>query len=47
VATLGYAGLLLGPPVVGVAADVLGLRGALGLLVVAAGVLAAARLRAP
>ncbi len=47
VATLGYAGLLLGPPVIGVAADVLGLRGALGLLVVAAGVLALARLRAP
>ena len=47
VATLGYGGLLLGPPVVGVAADLLGLRGALGLLVLAAGVLAAARLRAP
>ena len=45
VATLGYAGLLLGPPMVGAVSDVVGLRGALGLLVVAAGVLAAARLR--
>ncbi len=45
VATLGYAGLLLGPPLIGVAADLIGLRAALGLLILAAGVLASARLR--
>ncbi len=45
VATLGYAGLLLGPPMIGVAADLIGLRPALGLLILAAGVLASARLR--
>ena len=44
-ATMGYAGLLLGPPVIGAAADAVGLRAALGLLIVAAGVLASARLR--
>ena len=44
-ATLGYAGLLLGPPVVGAVSDVVGLRGALGLLVLSAGVLASTRLR--
>ena len=43
-ATLGYAGLLLGPPLVGAVSDVVGLREALGLLVLAAGVLAAGRL---
>ena len=35
VATLGYAGMLLGPPVIGVLADYLGLRLALGVLVAA------------
>jgi predicted MFS family arabinose efflux permease len=35
VATLGYAGMLLGPPVIGVLADHLGLRLALGVLVAA------------
>jgi len=44
-ATLGYAGLLLGPPMVGAVSDVVGLRGALGLLVLSAVVLAVARLR--
>jgi MFS family permease len=35
VATLGYAGMLLGPPVIGFLADQFGLRAALGLLVAA------------
>ncbi len=45
VATLGYAGLLLGPPVIGAASDIVGLRWALVLLIASAGVLATARLR--
>lgn len=45
VATLGYAGLLLGPPVIGAAADVVGLRGAMGVLIASAAVLASIRLR--
>jgi hypothetical protein len=35
IATLGYAGMLLGPPVIGVLADQVGLRLALGFLVAA------------
>ena len=44
VATMGYAGLLLGPPLVGAAADQVGLRAAVGLLVLTAAALAVARL---
>ena len=33
VATLGYGGLLLGPPLIGFGADLVGLRGMLGLLI--------------
>ncbi len=40
VATLGYGGMLLGPPVIGVVADLAGLRVALALLVVAMAVMA-------
>ncbi len=47
VATMGYAGLLLGPPLIGAAADQVGLRAALGLLMLTAGALAMARLREP
>ncbi len=47
VATMGYAGLLLGPPLIGAAADQVGLRAALGLLVLTAGALAVVRLREP
>ncbi|MCB8822680.1 MFS transporter [Microvirga rosea] len=36
VATLGYAGLLLGPPIIGFGADLLGLRAMFGLLVLCA-----------
>jgi len=36
VATLGYAGLLLGPPLIGFGADLLGLRAMFGLLVLCA-----------
>ncbi len=35
VATLGYGGMLLGPPLIGVLADAIGLRFALGILVAA------------
>ena len=42
-ATLGYAGLLLGPPVIGAVADLVGLRGALVLLIVSGCILAVAR----
>lgn len=35
VTTLGYLGFLVGPPLIGFAADLLGLRGALGLVVCA------------
>jgi MFS family permease len=35
VATMGYAGFLLGPPVIGVVADLTSLASALGLIVVA------------
>ncbi len=47
VATPGYAGLLLGPPLVGAAADQVGLRAAMGLLVLTAATLAMTRLREP
>ena len=47
VATMGYAGLLLGPPLIGAAADQVGLRAALGLLMLTAGALAVVRLREP
>lgn len=40
-ATLGYAGFLIGPPVIGLAADLIGLRVALLVLVAAALVIAA------
>lgn len=40
VATVGYAGLLAGPPLIGVAADVVGLRLALGIVVALCAVLA-------
>jgi hypothetical protein len=36
VATLGYAGLLLGPPLIGFGGDIIGLRGTLLLLVICA-----------
>lgn len=42
VATLGYGGMLLGPPVIGAVAEVAGLRWALGILAVAMGVITAA-----
>ena len=45
VATLGYAGMLVGPPIIGGVAEVSGLRIALGVLVVAMGVIAAAAAR--
>ncbi len=38
VTTLGYFGFLLGPPLIGFAADFFGLRLALGLVVVGCGV---------
>jgi len=41
-ATVGYAGFLLGPPVIGFAADVLGLRAALLIVLAAAAIVAAA-----
>ena len=44
-ATLGYAGLLLGPPLMGALSDLVGLRGAMALLIISASVLAAAHLR--
>ncbi|MGB0708138.1 MAG: hypothetical protein ACPGTI_13120, partial [bacterium] len=34
VATLGYCGFLLGPPTIGFLAELIGLQGALGLIVV-------------
>lgn len=46
VATLGYAGMLVGPPIIGGVAELSGLRIALGVLVVAMGVIAAASARA-
>jgi MFS family permease len=42
VATVGYAGFLLGPPIIGFAADLLGLRIALLIVFAAAAVIAAA-----
>jgi hypothetical protein len=33
VATLGYGGLLMGPPIIGFGADLVGLRAMLGLLI--------------
>jgi hypothetical protein len=42
VATLGYAGMLVGPPIIGGVAEMSDLRIALGVLVVAMGVIAAA-----
>jgi len=40
VATLGYAGFLLGPPAIGVLADLVGLRAAIGLLIAAVAAIA-------
>ena len=40
VATVGYAGFLLGPPIIGALSGVVGLRGALGCLVLATAVVA-------
>lgn len=45
-ATLGYAGFLVGPPLIGLGAGVVGLRAALGVLVVATLVVAAVGSRA-
>lgn len=39
VTTMGYGGFLLGPPLIGFAAEVLGLRGALGIVVVTSALL--------
>ena len=40
VATVGYAGFLLGPPIIGLLSGIAGLRGALGCLVLATGIVA-------
>lgn len=47
VATLGYAGMLLGPPVIGVLADFVGLRVALGVLIAAMATVAIGSRRLP
>jgi MFS family permease len=39
--TIGYFGLLLGPPLIGFAAELVGLRGALAVIMVTSGLLVA------
>jgi predicted MFS family arabinose efflux permease len=41
VSTIGYLGFLIGPPLIGFAAELLGLRGALGLILVASALIVA------
>ncbi|MDB6152419.1 MAG: transporter [Chthoniobacteraceae bacterium] len=39
VTTIGYTGFLIGPPLIGFAAEIIGLRGALGIVIVMTGVM--------